>query len=164
MTNKIKITALRLQMCIKCVPTHRFSNVRMQYSFRISATQQCIGSLVQRALDLNSNFRIPYMTELGTEGRSRRKCEPTLWAPFPVPKVWPSQWDRLWERSFSVSGGLASLGDQWPTPLFLHWEKSCKATTMRAWSPHYSEFFCSRTQIRLIAFINCVDHNELVAS
>jgi hypothetical protein len=34
---------------------------------------------------------------------------------------------------------------------------------MRAWSPYYSEFCCSQTQIRLIAFINRVDRNELVA-
>ena len=100
----------------------------------------------------------------GVWGESWRKCEPTLLAPVPVLKVWPSQCDRLWERSFSASGGLASLGDQWPTPLFLHWEKSCEAITMTAWSPHYSEFCCSENQIRLIAFIDRVDCNELVAS
>ncbi len=53
-----------------------------------------------------------------------------VWAPFPAPEVWPSHWDRLWERSFSASGGLAPLGTN-DIPLFFSAER--KAAKQPQW-------------------------------
>ncbi len=43
---------LRLHLCVKCVPTLRIMYVRIRYTFRMIANWQCVGSLVQCALDL----------------------------------------------------------------------------------------------------------------